>query len=117
MITVEAPTYLDTLDQIIAEVIAPAAVEVDQNGTFPRAAFDALGQAGLLGLISATEVGGQGQGPRAATLAVERVAQACGSTAMVLCMHYTATAVIEAHGPREEREAIAGGRHPSTVAL
>src|SRR4029079_13305292 len=105
--TTEAPTppYMDPLDQIIADVIAPAAVEVDQTGTFPRAAFDALGRAGLLGLISATEVGGLGEGPRAATLAVERVAQACGSTAMVLCMHYAATAVIEAHGPREVREA------------
>src|SRR5689334_12352214 len=117
MTTTEAPTYLETLDGIIAEVIAPAAAEVDQNGTFPRAAFDALGRAGLLGLISATEVGGLGQGPRAATLAVERVAGACGSTALVLCMHYAATAVIEAHGPREVREAIAAGRHLTTLAF
>jgi alkylation response protein AidB-like acyl-CoA dehydrogenase len=119
MTTVEiaAPAYLDTLDTIIAEVIAPAAAEVDQTATFPRAGIDALAQAGLLGLISASDVGGMGQGPRAATLAVERVAQACGSTAMVLCMHYAATAVIEAHGPREVREAIAAGRHLSTLAF
>ena len=111
------PTYLDTLDQIIAEVIAPATSEVDQTGAFPRAAFAALGQAGLLGLISATEVGGLGQGHRAATLAVERVARACGSTAMILCMHYAGTAVIEAHGPRDVREAIAAGRHLTTLAF
>ena len=111
------PTYMDTLDKIIADVIAPAAVEVDQTGAFPRAAFDALGQAGLLGLISATEVGGLGQGHRAATLAVERRGRACGSTAMVLCMHYAGTAVIEAHGPREVREAIAAGRHLTTLAF
>jgi alkylation response protein AidB-like acyl-CoA dehydrogenase len=112
-----APAYMETLDRIIADVIAPAAVTVDQTGSFPRAAFDALGGAGLLGLISGAEVGGMGQAPRAATGAVERVAQACGSTAMVLCMHYAATAVIEAHGPREVREAIAAGTHLSTLAF
>ena len=36
---------------------------------------------------------------------------------MVLCMHYAATAVIEAHGPRPGREAIAAGRHLSTLAF
>ncbi|MDQ2806816.1 MAG: acyl-CoA dehydrogenase family protein [Chloroflexota bacterium] len=74
-------SYLETLEQVVNEVIAPAAVVVDQTGAFPRAGIDALGQAGLLGLISAPEVGGLGQSHRAAALAVERVAQACGSTA------------------------------------
>jgi alkylation response protein AidB-like acyl-CoA dehydrogenase len=36
---------------------------------------------------------------------------------MVVCMHYAATAVIEAHGPREIREAIAAGRHLTTLAF
>jgi alkylation response protein AidB-like acyl-CoA dehydrogenase len=78
---------LATLDDICERVIAPAAAEVDRSGRFPREARDALGRAGLLGLISAAEVGGLGQGRRAAALAVERLARACGSTAMVVCMH------------------------------
>src|SRR3977135_641435 len=109
MTTVKAPAdnaYLDTLDQIITDVIAPAAEEIDQSGTFPRAALDALGQARLLGLISAKELGGLGEAHRAETLVVERIASACASTAMVVCMHYAATAVIEAHGPQAVREAI-----------
>jgi alkylation response protein AidB-like acyl-CoA dehydrogenase len=32
-------------------------------------------------------------------------------------MHYAAVAMIEAHGPREAREAIAAGRHLSTLAF
>lgn len=36
---------------------------------------------------------------------------------MVLCMHYAGTAVIEAHGPRGVREAIARGRHLTTLAF
>jgi alkylation response protein AidB-like acyl-CoA dehydrogenase len=116
-VTTQTPAYLEKLEPIIAEVIAPAAVEIDRNGAFPKAAMQALGQAGLLSLVSATEVGGMGQGHRAATLVMERVAQACASTSMVLCMHYAAAAVIEAHGPREVREAIAAGQHISSLAF
>ena len=114
---ISAPIYMETLDKIVEEVIAPAAIEIDQSGAFPRAALVALGQAGLLGLISAEEVGGLGQGHRAAALAVERVAQACASTAMVLAMHYAGTAVIEVHGPIDIRKEIAAGRHLTTLAF
>jgi alkylation response protein AidB-like acyl-CoA dehydrogenase len=77
----------------------------------------ALSKGGLLGLISALDVGGLGQGLRAAAMAVERVARECGSTAMVLSMHYAATAVIEKYGSRSVREDIAAGRHLSTLAF
>ena len=109
--------YLETLEAVAVDVIRPAAAEIDQSGSFPRAAVEALSKAGLLGLISAADVGGSGQGLRAAVLAVERVARECGSTAMVLCMHYAATAVIEAHGQQSIRESIAAGRHLSTLAF
>ena len=111
------PAYLQALDQVINEVIAPAAVEIDQTGTYPQAGLTALGKAGLLGLISAKEVGGLGEAHRAATLVVEQIAKYCASTAMVVCMHYAATAVIEAYGPRDVREAIAAGTHVTTLAF
>lgn len=110
-------SYLDPLDKTINEVIAPSAHEIDETAAFPRAALQALGQTGLLGLISATEVGGMSQAHRAATLVVERIASACASTAMVVCMHYSATAVIEAHGQRDVREKIARGEHVTTLAF
>ena len=109
--------YLESLEQIIVDVVAPNAVEIDQTGAFPRAALDALGAAGLLGLISAAEVGGLGQTHRAAALVVERLAQECASTAMVVCMHYAGTAVIEAYGPLDIRRAIAAGKHLTTLAF
>jgi alkylation response protein AidB-like acyl-CoA dehydrogenase len=109
--------YLETLDGIAEQVIRPAAARIDETGSFPSEAVRALGDNGLLGLISADEVGGMGQGLRAAVLAVERLARECGSTAMVLCMHYAGTAVIEAHGPRAVRQEIAAGRHLTTLAF
>ena len=55
--------FLKALDQVVSDVVAPAADEVDRAGAFPRAAIDALGEAGILGLTSPTEVGGGGAGP------------------------------------------------------
>jgi alkylation response protein AidB-like acyl-CoA dehydrogenase len=114
---VEAQDYLAKLEAVVQSVVTPAAVPIDETGSFPREAMHALGEQGLLGLISAAEAGGMGQAHRAAALAVERVARECASTAMVLCMHYAATAVIEAHGPLEVRQAIAAGKHLTTLAF
>ena len=115
--TSSKPVDPAVLDSIISETVAPAAEEIDSTGAFPRAALRALGDAGLLGLVSSVEVGGLGQSHRAAAMVVERLASACASTAMVVCMHYAATAVIEAHGPVEIREAIARGEHVTTLAF
>ena len=111
------PAYMAALTPVLNDVVAPAAAEIDRTGTYPRAALDALGRAGLLGLISAPEVGGGGEGHRAATAVVQAVAEHCGSTAMVLMMHYCGTAVIEAFGPTEVRERIAAGDYVTTLAF
>lgn len=114
---VELPAYMAALAPVLADVVAPAAAEVDRTGAYPRAALEALGRAGLLGLVSAPEVGGMGEGQRAATAVVQAVAEHCGSTAMVLMMHYCATAVLEAYGPVDVRERIAAGEYVSTLAF
>jgi alkylation response protein AidB-like acyl-CoA dehydrogenase len=108
---------LRAVDEIVVETVAPAAERIDRTGAFPREALEAFGRAGLLGLVSSPDVGGLGESHRAATLVVERVAAACASTAMVLCMHYSGAAVIEAHGPRSIRQAIARGEHVTTLAF
>lgn len=109
--------YQMALRSVIEDVVAPAAAEIDRSAAFPRAAVDALGNAGLLGLISAPETGGMGLGLRAATDVVEQLARECASTAMVVCMHYAAAAVIEAHGARDVRVAAATGRALATLAF
>ena len=100
----------------IAAIAASNAAEVDR-GQFPAATLNAMSEAGLLGLVSANVVGGAGHGLPAAVHVVERLARECGSTAMIVCMHYCATAVIEQLGTREVRQAIAAGKHLSTLAF
>ena len=114
---VAAAPYLDTLRPIVESVVAPAATGVDRTGAYPRAALDALGEAGLLGLVTGADAGGMGQGHRAATLVVEELARHCGSTAMVVLMHYAGAGVLEAYGPAEVRRLIAQGRYVTTLAL
>lgn len=109
--------YAELLDDVINGTIAPLAEETDRTGAFPRAAVDALGKCGLLGLVSAPEAGGLGLGHRAASEVVGRIAEHCASTAMVVCMHYAAAAVIEAHGPIEVRERVARGEALASLAF
>ena len=108
--------HLELIEQIATTVTAEHAAAVD-GGEFPTATLNALKEAGLLGLISSTEMGGMGQGPRAAAEVVERLARECASSAMVTCMHYAGTAVIEAHGNEETRRTVAKGDLLTTLAF
>src|SRR5438067_191031 len=112
-----SPQYSAALERICVETIAPEAPEVDQQGAFPERGLNALATAGLMGALSATEVGGLGLGVKDAAAIVGRVAQECGSTAMVVCMHYCGAVVLEAHGGRDVRRAAASGAHLSTLAF
>jgi isovaleryl-CoA dehydrogenase len=111
------PDALDALPGVIDQVVAPAAADVDRDATFPDASIAALTDAGILGLVSAQEVGGGGAGLDAAATVIEQLAGACGSTAMIVLMHYAATAMIEAHGTDELRRSVAGGEHLTTLAF
>jgi alkylation response protein AidB-like acyl-CoA dehydrogenase len=109
--------YATVLENICTETVAAEAPNVDQQGAFPERSVKALADAGLLGAMSAPEVGGLGLGFRGTAAIVERLARECGSTAMVVCMHYCGAAVLEAHAPDEVRRAAATGRHLSTLAF
>lgn len=117
MTTPNENEILATLEQVAVDVIAEHAIAVDTNAEFPSASIAALSKAGLMGLLSATDMGGLGAGPRVASLVLRRVAQACGSTAMVLCMHYCGVAVLEQLAGPDVRRKAATGEHLSTLAF
>jgi alkylation response protein AidB-like acyl-CoA dehydrogenase len=108
--------HIELVDSIAA-IIKENAIGVDAKAEFPKASIDAFMGSGLAGLISSPDVGGMGKGPRACVEVVERIAQLCGSTAMVVQMHYAASAVIEKFGDDATRRAIASGKHLSTLAF
>ena len=110
-------SILETAGRVADDVALPHAAAVDRDGAFPEAALDALRAAGLLGLVSAADVGGLGHGTRAAAFVVERLARACASTAMVTCMHYAGAFVLERFADEGTRRDLAAGRHLSTLAF
>lgn len=112
-----ATGYQSMLSAVIERTVGPQAGEIDRTGGYPRDSVQALGEAGLLGILSAPEVGGTGEPLAAAAHVIEQLAGRCGSTAMVVLMHYAAVGIIEAHGPRDVRRAIARGEHVSSLAF
>ena len=110
-------SYSGALQRAIEEVVAPGAGEVDATGAFPRKQIAALARAGLLGLTVPAEFGGAGAGLREAASVVRELGAVCGSTAMVVTMHYAATAALAATGRKDPLADIAAGRHLSTLAF
>ena len=110
-------SYLDALKRVIEEVVTPGAASVDADGAFPRAQLDALGAAGILALTVPAAYGGGGAGLREAAVVVRELGSVCGSTAMVVAMHYAAVAGLVAAEDKDTLVAIAGGTHLSTLAF
>jgi alkylation response protein AidB-like acyl-CoA dehydrogenase len=93
--------------------IASHAETVDRDARFPRESVDALARAGALGLAIPPRYGGDGAGPVEVAEAVERVAAACASTAMVLVMHVVAARTLAAGIADDEPE---GPKHAALAA-
>ncbi len=110
-------SYRDALLRVIDEVVAPGAGAVDTSGQFPSSQVSALGAAGVLALTVPVELGGGGAGLREAADVVRELGSACGSTAMIVTMHYAAVAALTAAGDKETLTTIASGRHLSTLAF
>ena len=114
-------TALAKATEIADRVLVPAARQNDKEGRFSTEAVDALGRAGLLGLMLPAEHGGAALGPRTAAAVTAILAEADASVAMVYLMHLRAAATIAAARPgaavAPTLQEIAAGRHLSTLAF
>jgi len=108
-------------EKLAKELLASNADDVDRGRRFPRQNIQELGRSGLLGLVVPLEYGGTGAGILEMAQVLERMAQACPSTAMVMLMHYCGTAVVAAKGSATLKHsllpAIARGEHLTTLAF
>lgn len=110
-------SYRNAFARVLEDVIAPRAERTGREGRFPRGAVTALGEAGVLGLTVAADLGGGGRGPAEAAEVVASIAPTCPVTAAVLQSHYAAVAVLEACGSPWVRGETAAGRHLCSLAV
>ena len=109
--------------EIASAVLAPHAAENDKSGRFPTEAVDALGNAGLLGLMLPADAGGSGLGPRTFAAVTATLAEADASVAMIYLMHMMGSAAIAAARPaaadgvKATMNEIGAGHHLSTLAF
>src|SRR4051812_16665575 len=89
---------LGAVREIASTVAAKHAADVDLKARFPTETVDALRAAGVLSALVPNELGGRGAGMRELGELCSTLATGCGSSAMVLAMHYSQLACLARHG-------------------
>jgi alkylation response protein AidB-like acyl-CoA dehydrogenase len=77
----------ETTRRFAAEVIGPNAREWDKNGDIPREVVKLMGDIGLLGTMTSSDLGGSEVGYLGNAIVVEEIARQCGGTALMLAAH------------------------------
>ncbi|HVS24400.1 MAG TPA: acyl-CoA dehydrogenase family protein, partial [Gammaproteobacteria bacterium] len=92
-----ARELLAAVQTIASDVALAHAADVDAKARFPSETVEALKKAKLMSAPVPRELGGAGCSMRELAAFCSTLAQACGSSAMVLAMHYIQVACIARH--------------------
>jgi alkylation response protein AidB-like acyl-CoA dehydrogenase len=93
--------FRDAIRQIVQERVAPRAAEIDATGEYPWDIRELFAEHDLLGLPFSAEVGGTGTGTLMLNVAVEEIAKACASSALILMLQELGTLPIRLYGSDE----------------
>jgi alkylation response protein AidB-like acyl-CoA dehydrogenase len=93
--------FRDTIRQIAQEQIAPRAAEIDRTAQYPHDLRKLLADQDILGLPFEEEYGGTGTGSLMLTLAIEEIAKADASVALMLMVQDLGTLPIKLFGSEE----------------
>ena len=93
----------DLARTIARERIAPLAAQVDESEAYPTEQLRRLSEQGLMGLYIPEAYGGAGLGALAFCLAVEEIAWACASTAVIYLVQYAAGYPLISHGTEAQK--------------
>src|SRR5436190_20785854 len=100
----ELRDFRDTIRQIVKERVWPRAAEIDETGEYPWDIRTLLGEQDILGLPFAEEYGGTGTGTLMLQMAVEEIAKASASSALILMVHELGTLPIQLFGSEEQKQ-------------
>src|SRR6202789_1495275 len=93
--------FRDTIREIATERIAPRAAQIDEDAEYPQDLRELLAEHDILGLPFETEHGGTGTGTLMLNIAIEEIAKACASTALILMIQELGTLPIKLFGSEE----------------
>src|SRR5918912_3298934 len=100
----ELKDFRDTIRQIVKERVWPRAAEIDETGEYPWDLRRLFGEQDLLGLPFAEEYGGTGTGTLMLQMAVEEIAKASASAALILMVQELGTLPIQLFGNDEQKQ-------------
>lgn len=93
---------LEATRRVANEIAAVHAAEVDRSARFPSETIAALRSEGILSAAVPSAYGGAGCSLQELARLCSAVSQACGSSGMVLAMHYIQLGCIARHGLQSE---------------
>src|SRR5262245_22532831 len=102
-LTDEQCAVRDLVRSVARDRIAPLAAHVDETEAYPAEQLELLGKLGLMGLYIPEAYGGSGMGALAFCIAVEEIAWACASTAVIYLVQYAGGWPIVAAGNEEQK--------------
>ena len=96
--------FRDAIRQIVTERVVPRAAEIDAKAEYPEDLRELFAEHDLFGLPFEVEYGGTGTGTLMLNIAIEEVAKACASTALMLMVQELGTLPIRRYGTDELKQ-------------
>src|SRR5690349_19834448 len=103
-LTDEQVEFRDAIRKMVSERVAPRAAEIDAKAEYPWDLRRLFAEQDLLGLPFEEEHGGTGTGTLMFHVAVEEVARACASSALILMIQDLGTLPIKLFGSEELKQ-------------
>src|SRR6476646_2575088 len=100
----ESRDLRDMVRRLAQDKIAPRAGDIDREGKYPWDVRKLLAEHDILALPFDTEYGGTGTGTLVLQMAVEEIAKACASSALILMIQELGTLPIQLFGSDELKE-------------
>src|ERR687891_1481120 len=102
----EFEDFRETIRKMVSERVAPRAAEIDANAEYPQDIRELFASHDLMGLPFDGEHGGTGTGTLMLNVAVEEIARACASSALILMIQELGTLPIRLFGTDEQKERL-----------
>lgn len=121
-LTEEQRLIAETARDFATRSLAPGAAERDRTGQYPLEHVASLASLGLLAMKVPTEDGGSGTDNVGYVLAMQAIAEACASTAVILASSNLVSKILSAHASPAQKERwlrpyVRGEIGPASFAL